>query len=307
MDDTSKTFETLFNLIFFSVFIFVIILSFYSRIKKRTSGPVKFGEIFNEIMKSLAAGRTGKESDEEKVQAEPTPTSIITTKIMPLVVVPKLKKRQKYLQVALNSTLEEAKDIIYKLPRSENILVEAGTPLIKIYGQRAIREIKIVAPAGTYIVADTKTADLAYREVAMVAQAGAQAATCVGVAPVETINSFIEECQKYSIDSMIDMMNVTDPLFILKKLKKLPSVVVLHRGVDESEFSEEKQIPYYQIQQIKGNYDILVSVAGGDTSREIQRAVFNNADIVVVWKNFYHSTAETANLANNFLKEIKVK
>jgi 3-keto-L-gulonate-6-phosphate decarboxylase len=217
----------------------------------------------------------------------------------------RLEKRKKYLHVALNSTLEEAEEIISQLPISDRILIEAGTPLIKIYGTEAVSRIKAMAPVGTYIVADNKCADLAAREVEMMANAGANAATCLGVAPIETIDIFIEECQKFNIDSMIDMMNIESTLVVLKKLKKLPDVVMLHRGVDETEFSKEKQIPYYQIKQIKGNYDVLVAVAGGDTIREVQRATFNDADIVVVWKNFYQASEETAQLAESFLKEIK--
>lgn len=217
----------------------------------------------------------------------------------------RLEKRKKYLHIALNSTLIEAGEIISQLPTSDRILIEAGTPLIKIYGTEAISRIKALAPAGTYIVADNKCTDLAAREVEIMANAGANASTCLGVAPIETIDSFIEECQKFNIDSMVDMMNVENALSVLKKLKKLPDVVILHRGVDETEFSTEKQIPFYQIKQIKGNYDVLVAVAGGDTIREAQRAVFNDADIIVVWKNFYQSSTETAKLAKSFLQEIK--
>jgi len=216
-----------------------------------------------------------------------------------------LEKRKKYLHIALNSTLKEARKIILQLPISDRILIEAGTPLIKKYGTEAVSQIKSIAPFGTYIVADNKCADLAPREVEMMANAGANAATCLGVAPIETIDSFIEECQKFNIDSMIDMMNVENALAVLKKLKKLPNVVMLHRGVDESEFSKEKQIPFYQIKQIKGNYNVLVAVAGGDTMKNVQRAIFNDADIVVVWKNFYQLSSETANLAESFLNEIK--
>ena len=216
-----------------------------------------------------------------------------------------LKRRQKYLQIALNNTPYEAREIIAQLPFSERILIEAGTPLIKIYGKRVISEIKYGIREGTYIVADTKCADLALREVRMVAEAGAQAVTCLGVAPVETVDRFIEECQKNGVDSMVDMMNVDDPVSVLKELKNPPDIVVLHRGVDETEFSKEKQIPFYQINQVKDNFDVLVSVAGGDTIDEVQRAVFNGADIVVVWKAFYQSTAETAKLAEEFLKEIR--
>ena len=50
----------------------------------------------------------------------------------------------------------------------------------------------------------------------MMANAGANASTCLGVAPIETIDSFIEECQKFNIDSMIDMMNVESALAVLE-------------------------------------------------------------------------------------------
>jgi len=216
-----------------------------------------------------------------------------------------LKTRQRYLQIALNSTPYEAKEIISRLPISDRILIEVGTPLIKIYGGKAISEIKSVTPPGSYIVADTKCADLASREVEMVVRAGAKAVTCLGVAPVETIDRFIEECQRFQVDSMVDMMNVDDSVSVLKKLKRPPDIVVLHRGVDETEFSREKQIPFYQINQLKDNFDVFVSVAGGDTIDEVQRAIFNGADIVVAWKAFYQSTDETAKLAEQFLKEIR--
>lgn len=263
-----------------------------------------------------------------------------------------LEKRKKYLQIALNNALEDARRIVASLPHSRNILIEAGTPLIKEFGIQAIAAIRQLAP-NAYIVADIKCADLADREVELVRNiqpapmpvlpnhklsqkvsflnllkmtadqisaiqetkqanlsvpaiaSGANAATVLGVAPVETINLFIEECKKRQIDSMVDMMNVENPLAILKKLDCPPDVVVLHRGVDETEFSRDKLIPYYQIKQIKGNYDILVAVAGGDTIREVQRAFFNDADIVVVWKNFYQATEDTARLAQEFLNELK--
>lgn len=263
-----------------------------------------------------------------------------------------LEKRKKYLQIALNGSLNDARQIAVSLPSSKNILIEAGTPLIKEFGIQAIAAIRKLAPEA-YIVADVKCADLADREVGLVCDilpdsmpvlpnpkltnkvtflellkmttdqinaiqkndranisvpaitSGANAATVLGVAPAETISLFIEVCKKRGIDSMVDMMNVENPLAVLKKLSCLPDVAILHRGVDETEFSREKQIPYYQIKQIKGNYDILVAVAGGDTIKEVQRAFFNDADIVVVWKNFYQATDDTMRLAEDFLKEIR--
>ncbi len=215
----------------------------------------------------------------------------------------KLEKNKKYLQIALNGTLAEAQNILYTLPQSEKIIIEAGTPLIKSEGMKAVKTIARVRPS-SYIVADIKTADLAEREVIMAANAGASAATCLGVAPIETINDFVGACQRHGLDSMVDMMNVENPLLIMKKLKNIPDVVMLHRGVDETEISKGKFIPFYQINQIKGNFNVKVSVAGGDTSREVESAIFNSADVVVVWKNFTRPGKKTGEIVKGFLKQI---
>lgn len=255
-----------------------------------------------------------------------------------------LDNKQKYLQIALNSTLEEAGAIINQIPLDKRIIIEAGTPLIKAYGAKGIREIRIcweqrvfgnnygklksseIKPIWLklltkylekklekkneiaftpYIVADLKCMDRGQREVEIAKEGGANAVVVLGQAPIETIDAFIENCEKYNLDPMIDMINVEFPLGILRQLKKLPQVVILHRGVDEETFDPESEIPFHEIHRIKENYDIMVAVAGGDTFQEVQRAIFNDADIVVVWKAFYQSTTETAKLAEEFLKEIR--
>lgn len=254
-----------------------------------------------------------------------------------------LDHKKKYLQIALNSTLSEARGIINQIPFDPRILIEVGTPMIKRYGEQGIATIrsyvsqrawgvslssttaqvktvfdlfKLVKQKGVvkkapsvsfepYIVADAKAMDRGMTEVEIAKGGGANAVTALGTAPVETLDAFIEACEKVGLDAMIDMMNVEFPLGILRKLKKPPAVVILHRGVDETEFNKEKMLPYHEINRIKGQYNILVAVAGGDTIREVQRAIFNNVDIVVVWKAFYQSTAETAQLAQDFLKEIR--
>ncbi len=245
-----------------------------------------------------------------------------------------LSKKKKYLQIALNSTMAEAKSVIKQIPLDERIIIEAGTPLIKNYGAKAIEDIrfwwearftpapksrqplffgrqplnrqkKIDLPFQLYIVADLKCMDRGKREVEIAAEAGANAAVGLGQAPIETIDCFIEECQKNNLDSMVDMMNVEFPLSVLRQLKKLPDVVMLHRGADEEEFNPEKEIPYHEIARVKSEYDILISVAGGDEFHEVQRAIFNDADIVVAWKSFFKSTNETARLAEQFLREIR--
>jgi len=216
-----------------------------------------------------------------------------------------LSSKSHYLHIALNSSLEEAEEIINRLPASDRILLEVGTPLIKRYGLPAVSQVRYwwqMKVANPYVVADLKTMDRAGVEVQMAREAGASAVIALGQAPVETTNSFINECKKQNLDSMVDMMNVEQPIKILRKLKTMPSVVILHRGVDEEEFNKTIPIPYIQINKIRSNYDVLISVGGGDTIREVQRAVFNNANIVMVWREFFKPGDNTASLAEEFLK-----
>lgn len=216
-----------------------------------------------------------------------------------------LSRKQSYIQIALNSTLEDAASIIASLPRDPRILYEVGTPLIKEYGGNAIASVRAWAGGEAYVIADLKTMDRGETEVDIAARYGANAVIALGTAPIETLNAFIAACEARGLDAMIDMMHVEFALTILRALKKQPKVVLLHRGVDEERDNREKQIPYHEISRVKGGYNILIAVAGGDTIKDVQRAIFNSADIVVVWKSFYNASSETAQLATEFLRAVR--
>ncbi|MBI3632737.1 MAG: hypothetical protein HY226_00435 [Candidatus Vogelbacteria bacterium] len=49
----------------------------------------------------------------------------------------------------------------------------------------------------------------------------------------------------------------------------------------------------------------MISIAGGDTVREVQSSVFNDADIVVIWKQVYNGADTTLEIINNFLDQVK--
>jgi bifunctional enzyme Fae/Hps len=156
-----------------------------------------------------------------------------------------------------------------------------------------------------YIVADMKTIDRGDTEVAMAADAGASAVIAMGSAPIETLNAFIAACHAHHVDAMIDMMNVEFPVSVLRALKSPPNVVILHRGVDEERDNKQKMLPLHEIRRVKGAFDVMVAVAGGDTPRDVQSAVFNDANIVVVWKSVYERNEKTFELVEGFLKTIK--
>lgn len=190
----------------------------------------------------------------------------------------KLNNNVRYLQIAINYDLRMAMRTIPAIPQSDRILIEAGTPFIKLEGMNGVRAIRRMWPG--HIVADMKVADGAIGEVEMARRAGATAVTILGNAPTESHDLFIKRCEDLNMLSMIDLIGVQDPLTILRPLRKAPDIVVIHRGRDE-ESTHGKMIEYRQVNRIRSKFDALISAAGGVDLREARSAIFNGANIVV--------------------------
>jgi 3-keto-L-gulonate-6-phosphate decarboxylase len=222
--------------------------------------------------------------------------------------VAELDNNVRYLQIAFNYDLKMALQTLPRIPFSDRILIEAGTPFIKLEGMRGVQAIKQRWPG--HVVADLKVTDGAIGEVDMARQAGATAATVLGNAPTETIELFIGRCAQLNMLSMIDLLGVGDPLDILRPLKRAPDIMVIHRGRDE-EGTRGKMIRYRQINRIRSKYDTLISAAGGVDLREARSAIFNGANIVVAnivrpsdgWTGI-QTTEDITAIAKTFLETI---
>jgi bifunctional enzyme Fae/Hps len=219
-----------------------------------------------------------------------------------------LERKKRYLQIAFNDDLSAVNRILPLIPDSDRIFIEAGTPFIKREGFNGISKIKQIW--GGFVVADLKTMDGALEEVDLAYNAGASAATVLGSASVETINLFIKRCKELNVISMIDMINIEEPLKILMRLNQPPDVVILHKGRDE-ETTRGKVIKYKHINKIRSKYNVLISAAGGVDLKEASSAIFNGANIVVVnivttedpWTGI-KSDEDVAKVAEQFLKTI---
>lgn len=190
----------------------------------------------------------------------------------------RLNNNIRYLQIAFNYDLRMAMQILPKVPASDRILIEAGTPFIKLEGMDGIRMLR--RGWSGHLVADMKVVDGAIGEVDMARRAGATAITILGNAPTESHNLFIQRCEELNMLSMIDLLGVQRPLDVLRPLHKAPDVVVIHRGRDE-ENTAGKMIEYRQVNRIRSKFDSLISAAGGVDLREARSAIFNGANIVV--------------------------
>jgi bifunctional enzyme Fae/Hps len=203
-----------------------------------------------------------------------------------------------YLQIALDiPDLERTKRIITQVPRSDRVILEAGTPLIKKYGASVIAELRQVAK-DIFIVADLKTLDVGQVEVDLAFEETADAVVASGLASKDTLEKFVYEARRLGIYAFVDMMDVPDPIKVLESLKEMPDVVILHRGIDEERGGKTR---WELIKEIKAKFKdgrILIGVAGGIEPSNVTAALKAGADIMIVGryitqsKDVEHATKE---------------
>ncbi|MDD1734999.1 MAG: bifunctional 5,6,7,8-tetrahydromethanopterin hydro-lyase/3-hexulose-6-phosphate synthase [Methanothrix sp.] len=205
-----------------------------------------------------------------------------------------------YLQVAFDLVdVAEVRRVLAALPESDHILIEVGTPLVKMLGISVVKEIRAIRP-GAFVILDLKTLDTGNLEVRLAADSTADAVVISGLAPKKTLELSIREARKTGIYSIIDMLNVPDPLAVLKGLEVLPDVVELHRAID-MEKSAHAWSNIGEIQALaKDGRRLLVAVAGGIRVDTEAAALAAGANILVVGRAITRSK-DIRDMAEQFL------
>jgi bifunctional enzyme Fae/Hps len=209
-----------------------------------------------------------------------------------------------YLQVAFDLVdLAEVRRVLSSLPDSDHLLIEVGTPLVKMLGIQIVREIRAIRP-GAFVILDLKTLDTGNLEVRLAADSAADAVVISGLAPKKTLELSINEARKTGIYSIIDMLNVDEPLAVLKDLSFLPDVVELHRAID----NESSSHAWQKISEIKAlakpGRKLLVAVAGGIRVDTVSQALAAGADVIVVGRAITRSK-DIRDIAEQFLSGLK--
>ena len=209
-----------------------------------------------------------------------------------------------YLQVAFDLVdVAEVRRVLAALPESDHILIEVGTPLVKMLGINVVKEVRAIRP-GAFVILDLKTLDTGNLEVRLAADSTADAVVISGLAPKKTLELAINEARKTGIYSVIDMLNVPDPLAVLKGLAVLPDVVELHRAID----MEKSAHAWNSIEDIKAlakeGRRLLVAVAGGIRVDTEGQALKAGADILVVGRAITRSK-DIRDMTEQFLSGLK--
>ncbi len=190
--------------------------------------------------------------------------------------------RPPYLQIAFdNPSLERTKDIVNNLPASDRIILEVGTPLLKRYGVKIIRELRQLVK-DKFIIADLKTMDVGKVEVDLAFEETADGAVAAGVAAKEVLDKFTYEARRLGIYAIVDMMEVEDPIRKLRSLKHFPDVVILHRAIDVEKVGRHRLDYIQELRRAFPQRKFLIAVAGGITPETAKQALSFGADIIIV-------------------------
>jgi len=158
--------------------------------------------------------------------------------------------------------------------------IEVGTPLIKSEGAGSIRTMRREFP-GKKIIADTKTMDVGSFETEIVAKAGADIVTVMGLADDSTISEAVATAKKYGAEIMVDMLNVSDVVERSKAVEKLGvSYICLHMGIDQQ--MRGKDAPIDILKKVSSSVSVPIAVAGGITSATVRKYVEAGASIIIV-------------------------
>jgi len=209
--------------------------------------------------------------------------------------------RPPYLQIALDiPSLGRTKDIIEQIPRSDRIILEVGTPLLKRYGTKVIRELREIAK-DVFMIADLKTLDVGKVEVDVAYEETADAVVASGLAAPGTLNKFIYEAKRLGIYAFVDMMYVEDPVKKLKQLNEFPDVIVIHRAID---VETGRTIGLELIPKLRENFKdkkFLIAVAGGIIPETAREALEKGADIIIVGR-YITQSKDVERAVREFLK-----
>ncbi|MFX0059913.1 MAG: 3-hexulose-6-phosphate synthase [Candidatus Hodarchaeota archaeon] len=197
----------------------------------------------------------------------------------------KIGRQVPRIQVALDlEILDEALAIAKQVAPYIDIL-EAGTPLIKSEGIRAVRALKEAHPE-KLVCADLKTADAGYLEVRIAAKAKADIVTILANAYNITIEESLRAAHEFNVEIMADLIMSRSPS---KRLSEIIGIsykgtelhyALVHSGLDRQ---ESRHSPLSEIESVVNLKDHpRLAIAGGIQATDIPKVLTYPLDIIII-------------------------
>lgn len=196
------------------------------------------------------------------------------------------------LQVAIDvESIDEALAISKEVAPFVDIL-EAGTPLIKAEGMRAIQALKEAHP-DKLVCADLKTADAGYLEVKMAAKAKADIVTILADAYNVTIEEALRAAHDFHVEIMADLIMSRAPVIRLASILDLQyediklHYALVHSGLDRQ---ASRRAPFYELESVcRLREHPRLAIAGGIREEDISKLSEYPLDIIIVGGGITHT------------------
>ncbi len=183
------------------------------------------------------------------------------------------------------TNLDAAVDLARRLYGSGLIdIIEVGTPLIKAYGMYAVSRMRVCCPSAL-IFADLKTMDAGRIEVKLASEHGANMASVLAAAPVDTIREFSEEARRLGLSTVVDFIGVINVEDRVKEVLSAVKVdyIGLHVGIDVQDSRKvTAEVLIDEAESIKRRYNVGVTLAGGVDAKTALKLRGRDIDIIVV-------------------------
>ncbi|MCD6458323.1 MAG: orotidine 5'-phosphate decarboxylase [Thermoproteales archaeon] len=188
------------------------------------------------------------------------------------------------LQVALDLLhINRALQIAELSAKAGADIIEAGTPLIKYNGIKAVKVLKAKI-RDKEIMADMKIMDVGAIEAEMAFNAGADIVSVMALASAETIEEAIATARGKNKKVLVDLMNVEDYEKKISEIARLnPDIICFHVGVDvQKRRKTGVEALANELEKYVSEYSFEFAVAGG--INELTAPIFAKAgaDIIIV-------------------------
>ncbi|MBI5025618.1 MAG: orotidine 5'-phosphate decarboxylase [Nitrospirae bacterium] len=177
-------------------------------------------------------------------------------------------------------------------------IIEAGTPLIKSEGIRAVEALRENFEEKT-IFADMKIMDAGALEARMAFEAGADIVSMCAQASIETITEAIGETRRWNKKAVVDLIGCRDWVLRAKELKHLPiDCFCLHTSLDEQTKGKR---PFERLEGFVREMHLPYCIAGGIKPGDIPLIMPFGPSIIIV--GGYITKAESPGDAARKVKE----
>jgi len=187
------------------------------------------------------------------------------------------------VQVALDLVrLKEALRIARAAASQSVGWLEAGTPLIKSEGMKAVRVLSRTFHARK-VVADMKTLDAGRIEAEMAFEAGAKVVSISGLAHDRTIRDSVQTAARHDGLLMADLLMSSNPRKRARQLQSLGvDIVCVHMGIDAQRALRSRLGVDRNVREMVSTLRIPVAVAGGVNPDSAEALVRSGVKLIIV-------------------------